>query len=149
MKAPSARKESLILSAGLVWSITGLALMAVAISWLVEDKHIAPYLPLGIGIIGGIIVGLYGFSRLVKKNISRIHEQYSHKDRVCVFAFQSWRSYLIILVMMTMGYLLRHSLLPHIYLSPIYMAIGIGLLIAGIRYGLYYFKPSNIATIKR
>jgi hypothetical protein len=136
MKPPSVRKEILILLAGTIWSITGLVLIVVAISWSMEEKKITPFLPLAIGIVGGIIVGQFGFSRLSRKNIRRISDEYNDKKEVCLFAFQSWRSYLIILIMVTLGYILRHSFIPHIYLSPIYMAIGLGLLIAGF----FYFK---------
>jgi len=52
----------------------------------------------------------------------------------CLFSFMTWRSYLIVLVMVSMGIALRHSSIPKRYLSVLYNGIGLALFLSGIRY---------------
>ena len=133
MKAPAAKRSVLVFLAGLVWSIVGLALIIVAAGWLKgRGMEIIP--EIAIGIVGGVIVFYFGFSKLAKKNLARIYEQAPGKDKVCLFAFQNTRSYFIVAIMILMGYTLRHSGLPRICLSPIYLTIGLGLFLAGGQY---------------
>jgi energy-converting hydrogenase Eha subunit C len=46
----------------------------------------------------------------------------------------TWKSYIIVVVMVTMGTLLRHSAIPKIYLSILYIGIGLSLVLSSIRY---------------
>ena len=123
----------MILLAGIAWSAVGIALIMVAIGWL-HDIHRSRLIAIGIGIVAGVAVHRFGFSRLAAINLGRIRGQSPGKDRVCVFAFQNWKSYLMIAVMMTMGYALRHSPVPKIYLVPIYLAIGLALIFSSFSY---------------
>ncbi len=133
MKAPAANRKVLVLLAGAVWSIVGAALVAASIHWL-RAAVSGMAVVIAIGVLGGAIIYRYGFSNLARKNIDRIYEQAPGKDKVCIFAFQNKRSYIIVAVMILMGYSLRHSPIPKIYLSPMYMAIGLGLFAASLIY---------------
>lgn len=138
MILPEADRNVLRLLAGTVWTTVGLALCVLAVFWLV----VTPgnwILPLALGIIVGTLVYFFGFSRLVKKNKARIYQQAPGKNKVCIFAFQSWSSYIIIVVMMALGYFLRHLPVSRLYLVPIYLAIGIGLFLAS----LHYYSPTQ------
>jgi len=133
MNSLAVSRKALRLLAGVVWSAVGLALCVVAAYWLITTQGIW-YVSLIIGIIAGMIVYRFGFMRLVLKNKLRIYEQAPGRDKVCVFAFQSWRSYGIIIIMMGMGYGLRHLPVSRLFLVPIYLAIGIGLFLASLHY---------------
>jgi hypothetical protein len=133
MKTPAARRATLVLVAGIVWSLVGLVLLAVATNWLIQDRS-ALAIPLLIGVAMGYLVFRFGFSHLARRNLFRIYAQSPHKDKICVFAFQNIRSYLIVIVMMAMGYALRHSGIPKLYLAPIYLAIGIALTLSSLLY---------------
>ena len=133
MKEPAARRETLVLVAGIVWSLVGLALISVAILWILDSLESVEIVT-PIGIVGGYVVYRFGFSGLVRRNLVRIYCQAPHKDKVCVFAFQNIRSYFMVIIMMAMGYGLRHSGLPRIYLSPIYLTIGIGMTLSSLLY---------------
>jgi hypothetical protein len=85
---------------------------------------------LGAGV--GILVYRLGFSTIARKNIRRIAQQ---PERVCFFAFQAWRSYVLILVMIMLGLVLRHSHLSRLLLAMIYLIIGTGLVLSS---SLYY-----------
>jgi len=133
MKAPAVHRRTLRFLAGIVWCVVGLALSAVAVYWLVTapGNRIAPLL---IGLIVGQLVYRFGFLRLARENKARISAQALGKDKVCLFAFQNWRSYVIIVVMMALGYTLRHLPISRLYLAPIYLAIGLGLFLASLHY---------------
>ena len=55
-------------------------------------------------------------------------------DKSCVFAFQAWKSYLIIAFMIGLGIFLRHSAFPRHYLAVIYLAVGLALLLSSLLY---------------
>jgi hypothetical protein len=133
MNVPAAQRWVLVLLAGLVWTIVGAALVVVAILWLVAapEDIIAPVV---IGVVTGIIIYRWGFSKIVASNLARIYSQAPGKEKVCIFAFQDWKSYLTVTVMMLMGYTLRHLPVAKIYLAPVYIAIGLALLLASLRY---------------
>jgi hypothetical protein len=78
-----------------------------------------------------------GFSKLAQKNISRLM---AFQDRKCLFSFITWKSYLIIIIMVTLGITLKHSAIPKQYLSILYNGLGIGLFLSGTLYLLTSFK---------
>jgi hypothetical protein len=133
MYAPMVNRKALQLLAGVVWTAVGLALCAMAVYWLAitPGNRIVPLIA---GIIVGILVYYFGFMRLVQKNKDRIYLQAPGKNKACLFAFQSWSSYIIIVVMITLGYFLRHLAISRLYLVPIYLAVGIGLFLASLHY---------------
>ena len=133
MNSPAVNRKVLRLLAGVVWTAVGLALCAMAVYWLA----ITPgnwIVPLITGIIVGTLVYYFGFLRLVQVNKARIYMQAPGKNKVCLFAFPSWRSYVIVVVMVALGYILRHLAVSRLYLVPIYLAIGIGLFLASLHY---------------
>jgi hypothetical protein len=133
MNAPVAKRKTLVLLAGIVWSAVGTGLMVAAAYWVLPYHSVE--LPWIIaGCIAGVIIFRFGFSRLVKVNITRIFAQAPGKDRVCLFAFQNTRSYIIVIVMMAMGYTLRHLPISKMYIMPIYAAIGLAMLLSSLIY---------------
>ena len=68
---------------------------------------------------------------MTAKNMERIHKL---AEKPCVFAFQSWWSYPLVVFMMGLGLVLKRSPLPRIWLAGMYLAIGGGLFIAGLTY---------------
>jgi hypothetical protein len=55
-------------------------------------------------------------------------------DKKCLFSFVSWKSYLIIAVMIAMGTILRRSAIPKQYLAILYIGIGLALILSSVRY---------------
>ena len=135
MNTPAAKREILVLLAGLLWLAVGLALLSAAAGWLsAADSGFVP--ALAIGIIGGLIVYRFGFSKLAGINLVRIYAQAPIKDKVCIFAFQNRRSYFMVIIMMLMGSGLRHLPIDKIYLAPVYLTIGLGLSLSSLIYFL-------------
>jgi hypothetical protein len=128
---PSVDKRVLVLLAGLMWCGVGIMLVRFAIIWLS---------PMGIGSAGiyyasGFLAAMpihhFGFLRIADKNLNRLMPL---NEKRCVFSFMTWKSYIIVLVMVSMGIALRHSSLPKKYLSVLYNGIGLALFLSGIRY---------------
>jgi len=133
MKAPAAHRKVLVSIAGAVWLVVGAVLMIVAIRWT-APFHGYRLLCLAAGAIAGIMVFKYGFGRLAAANIERIFAQAPGKDKVCLFAFQNVRSYVIIIIMVGLGYTLRHLPISKLYLVPVYFAIGEGMALSSLSY---------------
>jgi hypothetical protein len=129
---PSVDRYWLLLLAGIMWSLVGLGLCAAACHWLASLAWPGNLVTAIAGFVCGVLAYAFAFSRIVRRNLTRIAEQ---PARVCLFAFQAWRSYALIFVMMLTGWLLRHSRLPVLFLAAIYLAVGTALALAS---SLYY-----------
>lgn len=128
---PAVKTRYLILISGLVWVAIGIMLNVMAFIWL-HDFHIErTWIYITGGILMALVIHHFGFLRIVDRNLGRIK---SLKAETCVFAFMSWKSYLLVIIMITMGILLRHSPLPRNLLSVIYIGIGFALILSSIRY---------------
>jgi hypothetical protein len=128
---PAVSRYWLISLAGLVWSAVGVMLGRLAYLWLTAVP-LGRAMVLGIsGIFLALIAYRFGFSRIAEKNIYRIR-QFSEKG--CIFAFQAWKSYLIIVIMVALGLFLRHSPLPKQYLAVVYLAVGGALFLSSFHY---------------
>jgi len=134
IRKPAAKRNTLALVAGVVWSLTGIFLSSVAVSWLLKSK--LPYLLFALvaGIVVGLLIYRFKFGKLARQNIDRIYQQSPGSDKVCIFAFQNARSYFLVILMMSMGYVIRHSGLPMPYLAPFYLAIGSSMALSSILY---------------
>jgi hypothetical protein len=134
---PAVNKYWLLFAAGLVWSGVGIMLCWLAFIWL-EDFHSAWTVWIIIaGLILSVVIYFFGFLRITRSNIDRLRNVVG---KVCVFAFFPWKSYLIMIMMMTMGMMLRHSAIPKPYLSILYESIGGGLFFSS----LHYYPPAVI-----
>jgi hypothetical protein len=93
-----------------------------------------------LGLILALIVYHFGFSRIARKNIDRL---FQYPDKVCFFAFQAWRSYLIIAIMAALGAFLRHSSISRKYLAVVYLTIGGALVLSSLHYYVRLFKTKT------
>ncbi|HQG77149.1 MAG TPA: hypothetical protein PLS58_06645 [Bacteroidales bacterium] len=127
---PSVPRKVLMLIAGAMWCGVGLMLSLMAYRWLsdYEGRTLLFAIP---GLTAAMIIHHFGFLKIVDKNLDRISRL---PDQSCAFAFISWKSYLIIVIMVSMGIGLRHSSIPKPYLSIIYLGIGVALFLSGTRY---------------
>ena len=130
---PTVPKCWLFAASGVMWSAVGIIMGVTAIGWLANGgmgRGIALALA---GLILAVLSVRWGFGGIAKKNIRRLRRL---PERGCFFAFQAWKSYLIIMVMIALGFILRPSSLPQKFLAVAYTAIG-GALIVG---SFYYYR---------
>jgi hypothetical protein len=131
----------LILFAGIVWICVGIMLLSLACSWLSVKSVTDTYLYAGAGILLALVVHHLGFLKIVDKNLTRILQMNGVK---CLFAFIPWKSYLMIAVMVIMGGLLRHSMIPKEELAILYIGIGLALILSSVRYiRIFYREMAN------
>jgi hypothetical protein len=137
---PAVSKYWLAAAAGLMWTTVGIVLCGLAYEWLAV-LPLRRAAPLGVaGILLALVVYRFAFSKIALKNIDRLGQ---FPDRVCFFAFQAWKSYLLIALMVMLGFILRHSAIPKFYLSVPYAAIGGALLLSSFQYYAYLWRPAN------
>ena len=127
-KPKSSAKTQLLLS-GIMWLVVGVVLYGRAIKWLLTAPYSSTtvFIAIGGATILGLIKGKVVLDRAAKKAIARIT---SRGDGTCLLGFFSFKSWLLILLMITMGKLLRMSPAPILVISIIYMAIGVALFFA-------------------
>lgn len=116
--------------AGAMWWSVGTMLTVMALKWLwgYSGNVLLFAVP---GFVVALVIHHFGFLRLADRNLERISQL---PARPCLFSFITWKSYLLVGVMITMGNLLRNSPIPKEYLSIVYLGIGLALFLSGIRY---------------
>lgn len=144
---PAVRKPWLYFIAGLIWAGVGIMLVHYAYDWLrpLPSGHSVPTALMGFVLAG--LIYRFGFSRLAIKNIKRIQQLSSEK--ICIFAFQRWSSYPLIVFMIYLGmYLRKFSGVPKPLLAVLYIGIGGGLFSAGMHYMVEIFrKEANSSNV--
>lgn len=134
---PSVDKRILVLLAGTMWCGVGAMLVRLAVIWLSElsgRKVLLYYLA---GFLAAMVIHHFGFLRIADKNLKRLLPL---TEKKCLFSFMTWKSYIIVIIMVSMGMALRHSSLPKLYLSILYNGIGLALFLSGIRYLRFFFR---------
>jgi len=128
---PAIDKRVLLFLAGLMWLGVGAMLLSLSFSWLNEFHVHHSFLYVGIGVVGALVIHHFGFLKIVDKNLDRILPM---EGKRCIFSFMSWKSYIMVFIMISMGVLFRHSPIPKPYLSVLYTGIGLALMLSSIRY---------------
>ena len=94
------------------------------------------------GLLLAAAIYFFGFSKMASKNVQRIINY--PRERVCLFAFQKWTSYPLVLVMVALGIYLRHySPIPKPYLAVIYMGLGVSLFFSSFQYYFQVFRSAH------
>ena len=128
---PAVRRRTLILSAAAAWVLAGAFLSVRAILWFRSSNRSVLWM-IGLALTIGFLKGRFLLSRMARRNIRRILALSPHKEKICLFAFQAIQAYLVILGMMAIGILLRHSSVALEVLAVVYLAIGSGLMYASL-----------------
>jgi hypothetical protein len=131
---PGVSKAGLLLMAGIMWMGIGVMLDVLSYGWLRGERPDHAVLVAVIGLLCALVIHHFGFLRVVDKNLARILPM---EGRRCIFSFMPLKSYILIIVMMLMGFLLRHSAIPKLYLSILYIGIGTALILSSVRYLRY------------
>lgn len=144
---PTVRKVWLQLSAGLVWFGVGVMLISFASRWLIPVAFSTTLILVTVGLLLATGIYFFGFSKLAKKNIKRISGL--EGEKVCLFAFQAWTSYPLVLFMIFLGiYLRTYSPFPKPLLAILYLGIGGGLLSASLHYFAYFVQELSLRFAK-
>ncbi len=128
---PIVTRSFLILLAGYTWICVGLMLIYRASSWLYSTPNLTWWIYVSSGIFLAFHISYFGFRKIVNKNLKRIQQM---DEKTYITSFIHKKSYLLILIMIVMGSLLRHSSIPKQYLAILYIAIGSALILSSVRY---------------
>ena len=105
----------------------------LACGWLLPVTSPQVFWMILAGLLLASAIYYFGFSKLAKKNIQRITA--IPGEKICIFAFQEWTSYPLVIVMIGLGLTLRIYLpIPKPYLAILYIGIGGGLFVASLLY---------------
>jgi hypothetical protein len=118
-------------------------LCVLAYGWLLQVEDLNALLLTTAGVLLGTAIYRFGFLGLAIRNINRIHLL---PEKACLFAFQEWKSYPLIAVMIALGITLRHSPIPKPYLAVLYIGIGLGLFLASMQYYLFLVRRRRPRT---
>jgi len=128
---PAVDKSALIFLSFFVWFIVGTMLLLFAYSWLKAAQVHDSFIFILVGVVAALVIHHFGFLKIVDKNLGRILPM---EGKQCAFSFMTWKSYIIVAVMVALGTGLRHSEIPKTYLSILYIGIGLSLILSSIRY---------------
>lgn len=128
---PGVSKATLLLLAGMMWLGIGILLDFLAFSWMsnIRARSVIPLVCLGLA--AAILIHRFGFLHIVERNVKRILPMEGQR---CFFSFIPWKSYLLVAIMMLMGFVLRHSAIPKLYLAVLYLGIGTALILSSYQY---------------
>lgn len=135
---PGVPRRVHLFAAALLWTAVGVMLMSRGIHWLnIADRLVWIVPALLLGFIKSRII----LERTVEKNIDRILH---FKDGTCLGAVYSKETWLLVLVMIGMGVVLRHSSLPRSFLAIMYIMVGWALIWASRKgWQAWLKKPEN------
>jgi hypothetical protein len=128
-------KKILVFLAGLMWCGVGVMLLKLAVSWLTHFQ--GRFLYYLTGFVIAMPVHHFGFLKIADRNLDRLMPI---SEKKCIFSFMTWRSYIIVVVMVLLGITMRHSGIPKNYLSVLYIGIGLALFLSGLRYFRFFIN---------
>lgn len=132
---PTTSKRYLLFLAALAWTVAGSFLLGKAALLFYASTHYFG-LPIFFSSLGGLLFYLLLFSKLSVKHTQRILAM--KNETPCFFSFFSLKSYVLMIVMIISGVLLRKSgFLSSDYLALVYLTMGIPLFLSSIRF--YYY----------
>ena len=130
---PGLPKIWLQMLAGLMWAGVGLFLISLAWGWIFAPDVSSRWIYWIAGFLLTSLIYYFGFSKLAKKNSKRIEG--IPVEKPCIFAFQEWHSYPLVLFMIALGLTLRKfTPIPKPLLGILYIGIGGGLGSASFHY---------------
>lgn len=128
---PAVPKCWLFAASGVMWSAVGLMMCVTGVGWLTGEGFVRGAGFELAGLVLAVLAVHWRFGGMAKKNIRRLRRL---PEQGCFFAFQAWKSYLIILIMIALGIVLRHMSIPKTYLAVVYTVIGGALFLGSFHY---------------
>ncbi len=121
---PDASSSVHLFVAASLWTVVGIGLMSRGVIWLSAIGKIWILIP---AFLTGSLKSFYMLDNSARKSIHRIIKT---RHGRCLGGVYSVKTWCLVLVMMTAGYLMRHSSLPKEFLGFFYVSIGWGLLLS-------------------
>ena len=126
---PAASIRSRLLLAALMWTLVGAGLFAAGVRWSVVGEGGRGWAGLALALALGWLKGRYILSARAAVNARRIVA--AGEDR-CLGGFFDWSTWSLVLAMIGLGYVLRHSEVPRLWIGVIYATVGSALVLASL-----------------
>ena len=134
----SINKNYLTLIAGLVWILAGSIVMSIGLPLFIKLMPKNNWLPV-LAIIVFLVFYFSIFSKLVEKHVARIRN--NPADKMPFWYFFDLPSYIIMLVMMSGGIILRaENLISELLIAFFYSGLGFALFSCGTRFLYAFFR---------
>ncbi len=115
---PGVSRNVHLLMAAILWTAIGIMLMTRASFWLVGSHMLWLILP---AVVLGTLKSVLVLDKTAKRGLDRIMRL---DDGTCLGAVYSYKTWILVMMMMAAGITLRHSSLPSSLLGLLYMTIG-------------------------
>ncbi|WYD80254.1 MAG: hypothetical protein V8K32_13190 [Candidatus Electrothrix gigas] len=121
---PNVSKSVHFFSAPFIWTAVGIMLMVRGLHWI--GLSLTLWL-LFIVLLVGTLKSLMILDRSAKKTLHRIMLL---NEKSCIGAVYSWKTWLFVVLMMSLGMILRRMTEPGLFFGTVYLAVGWGLLLS-------------------
>jgi hypothetical protein len=139
---PAIPKRYLLFVAAFVWTFAGGMLLTRGFLLLVLFPRLL-WVKIICSLTSGIVFFVLLFSKVSQKHTQRILNM--EMEYPCAFSFFSFRSYVMMALMISMGITLRKTaIVPLEYLSLFYVAMGMPLLMSAFR---FYYNGINYKKV--
>ncbi len=115
---PGVSRSVHLFAAPFLWTSIGTLLMVRGFNWI--GSGIPRWLVL-LGLVLGTVKSLLVLDKTAKKSLQRIMQL---DDNTCIGAVYSWKTWLLVVLMMTFGITMRRLTDPGMVIGTLYMAIG-------------------------
>lgn len=126
---PAASRSTHMLVAALLWTLVGLGLATYGSIRTLGAAGSAKMVLFPAALVAGAAKGHWVLARSAKRNLARI---LARGEGRCLFGFLSLRSWAFVVLMMALGRTLRHSTATSPAVGPIYLAVGVALLVGSL-----------------
>ena len=123
-----------LFAAPFLWTAIGTLLMVRGFGWI--GAGAARWLVL-LGLVIGTIKSRLILDKTARKSLQRILEM---NDNTCIGAVYSWKTWLLVALMMTFGITMRKLTDPGLIIGTLYMAIGWALVLSSRLGWMQWFK---------
>ena len=110
-----------------MWTVVGAALALFGVRWVLSSSLPFASLLLAVAVGAGALKAIYALERSARRAVDRISDR---GDDRCIGGFFSLKAWLCVVGMASLGWFLRHGLLPLPIVGLLYVAVGTALLLA-------------------
>ena len=121
---PGVNRSVHLFAAPFLWSAIGTMLIVRGAGWIGSGKNLLFIAP---ALLLGTLKSVYVLDRTARRGVERIVRL---RDGTCLGAVYSWKTWMLVLLMMASGFLLRFFFEPGGIIGTLYVAIGWALILS-------------------
>lgn len=133
-------RNTLLLCAGLFWVVAGANLLRIGIRYWMANPDYFLFKLSEMLVIFFVFLGFIFHNLFRKHSVRIIHKP----EKNPFFAFFDWKSWLIVVVMISLGISVRmFELLPGSFIAVFYTGLSLALIVTGFRFLLFWWFYRN------